>query len=439
MRESCINHAPRVRSVVIKSDYLEICENDHCEAALLSLVEFWANGAIANHSDRPRKVELGVFTSKQLHWWLLGFYSTKRIMQRIDSLKQRNFIDFEEAANHKNRRYWAHVDIIQNALDSSRQMSVDKSLEEDYSRQMSQDTPDKCLDKTDLLQTNVSTSIFSNSSLSKEELVPPTPVKENEPANGDSGSKEPTPQPLEEKNVVAQLSNNKSLGERNSSSESNSALLARDNNTKRPTRNRDGDAHFGKVKQDNYQRSLAAKIQQQPIVPIEEMQPWGNPETFQKFEAHLLEEAKKWKGCENPAGIVASKLQAIASGKAAKTEFKEWQSKQEAKTKASQAPTQPDRPPLTPEQEAWIAVTSEVHRVIEDEFWVSVAPRSGVWIVTSNVGSWSGRLDEVVARIPLQSLPTRFPSWYPECYRLALKKFPHLSLPAPATRKDRAS
>lgn len=173
MRESCINHAPKVRSVVIKSDYLEICENDHCEAALLGLVEFWANGAIANRTKSPNKIELGQFTSKDLHWWLLGFYSTKRIMQRIDKLQERGFIHFEESANHKQRRYWAHIDVIQSALDDPRQMSVDKCLKESYPRQMSEDTPDKCLDKPGLPQTNVSTSIFSNSSLSNEELVSP--------------------------------------------------------------------------------------------------------------------------------------------------------------------------------------------------------------------------------------------------------------------------
>lgn len=179
IRESCIEHNAKARSVIIKSDYLEVCEGDHCGAALLSLIEFWANGAITNNKKPPAKVRLGQFKAADLHWWLLGFYSTKRIMERIEKLRQRGFIEFEESANHKERTYWAHINVIQSAL-SSRHLSPDKCLETFVSRHLSEQnpvTPDKCLDKDESVQTNVSTSIFSNSSfLSNYNLVaPPEP------------------------------------------------------------------------------------------------------------------------------------------------------------------------------------------------------------------------------------------------------------------------
>lgn len=42
-RTSCIEHPESTPIVIIRADYLAICEDDHCRAALLAIFEWWTN------------------------------------------------------------------------------------------------------------------------------------------------------------------------------------------------------------------------------------------------------------------------------------------------------------------------------------------------------------------------------------------------------------
>lgn len=42
-KSSCITHNSRQIAVIIRQDYLAICDNNHCAAALLNIFEYWTN------------------------------------------------------------------------------------------------------------------------------------------------------------------------------------------------------------------------------------------------------------------------------------------------------------------------------------------------------------------------------------------------------------
>lgn len=261
----------------------------------------------------------------------------------------------------------------------------------------------------------------------KENTPLPLIEEKHAPAIGDFGSKEPTPQPLEKEVVsdsYSQAIESEEMGV-DSFGESKEVIAARDNKAKRVP---DGDKFFGRKAQERHQQSFAAKLQR-TVVPIEEMAPWCSFEIFKEFEAYLLEDARKW--CKsNPASVVARKLQEIASGKAVKTEFEEWQAQKEQTAQKLQPQPTEDRSALTPEQQAWIAIVEQFDFVSEGAS-AKVSLQNSIWIVTSNVAQLSGRLGEAMGRVSLESLPTKFKAWYPDCYRRAVQKFPHLPFPEP--------
>ena len=173
-RESCINHRTKERFVQLREDYVGMIaaykpgqEKDYCAAAVLSLIEYWANGKLAENSELGDRIPLG--TRKAADWTsgVIGLYSSKRVMERVRMLVELKFLEMQEATGTA-PQYWANIDIIQHALDlyvsglDPRQMSTPaKSPQTNV-----YPTPDKCLDPPDKClgepQTNVYLSIYKN-------------------------------------------------------------------------------------------------------------------------------------------------------------------------------------------------------------------------------------------------------------------------------------
>jgi hypothetical protein len=111
------------------------------------------------------------------------------------------------------------------------------------------------------------------------------------------------------------------------------------------------------------------------------------------------------------------------------------------KQSSQKVPASADRPPLTEEEQAWIALTSEIQHACPDwqDVSVVVTLQNGLWITRSNLPGCSGRLGEVMARFPLASLPSNFSDWYLKCYDRAKKKSPHLPLPEPLAKQPKVS
>lgn len=73
-RTSCIQHPPNAPLLVIRDEYLVLCEGDHCAAALLAVFEFWHNVKLANAEQAKIDVEIaakeGVEPKQSAELWI---------------------------------------------------------------------------------------------------------------------------------------------------------------------------------------------------------------------------------------------------------------------------------------------------------------------------------------------------------------------------------
>ena len=57
IKTSCVQHPVKSRIVVIREDYLCITDNDHCQAALLAVMEYWTNWKLDEIERKVQKFE----------------------------------------------------------------------------------------------------------------------------------------------------------------------------------------------------------------------------------------------------------------------------------------------------------------------------------------------------------------------------------------------
>jgi hypothetical protein len=97
-----------------------------------------------------------------------------------------------------------------------------------------------------------------------------------------------------------------------------------------------------------------------------------------------------------------------------------------------------DRAPLTPEQEIWVAIASQLGEVTNFVHLEVLWTHRG-WYVRTNIGATlHGSLESVMERLPLSTIQTKFSAYYAECYQLAKRKHPHLVLPESLEPSKRA-
>lgn len=118
-RNSCIQHPPNARVLVIRDEYLVLTDGDHCAAALLSVFEFWHNVKLANAEQAliegevadkegiapKQSPELWVYKSQaELQDDMLGLFGETKIATAI-----RWLIGQEYIATRSNPHYkWDH-------------------------------------------------------------------------------------------------------------------------------------------------------------------------------------------------------------------------------------------------------------------------------------------------------------------------------------------
>lgn len=103
-----------------------------------------------------------------------------------------------------------------------------------------------------------------------------------------------------------------------------------------------------------------------------------------------------------------------------------------AATQSHYTPTQSEQ--LTPDEQAWLAIASEVSRSNDRGAEVWVKCDGGIWGCNSNMSWWNGKIKDLAKKIPLHTLPTELHELgYAECLRRAKEKpeNSHLHFPAP--------
>lgn len=113
----CIDHSKTQQMVIIREDYLALCDGNHCAAALLNALEHWTNTKINKNSD-----DLWVYrTAKGLKDDLMGLFASATITAAAAILKAKGFIDTRHNPSHKwdrTMQYLFNVEAVQDAVNS---------------------------------------------------------------------------------------------------------------------------------------------------------------------------------------------------------------------------------------------------------------------------------------------------------------------------------
>ena len=119
-RQSCISHAPKSAYLMIRQDFLDITDGDHCESVLLALFEYWTNGAMAKPSYAASEAEPWItLTVKEMQPWLFGLYGTKKIRESLQSLCARGYLIAAKGDQYEATSYQIQSPLINSALMSA--------------------------------------------------------------------------------------------------------------------------------------------------------------------------------------------------------------------------------------------------------------------------------------------------------------------------------
>ena len=118
MKSSCISWPEKEPLILIRRSQMQLCEGDHCAAALLSYFEHWHNIKLAHrqqaeHANRVAEQHgeqgmqdtslLQFHTEEEFENGLLQLYGRKKIRQSIQFLMQKGFVTQHENPNSRFR------------------------------------------------------------------------------------------------------------------------------------------------------------------------------------------------------------------------------------------------------------------------------------------------------------------------------------------------
>lgn len=144
-RSSCIAHTPNQQLVIIRQDYLALCNGDHCAAALLNIFEYWTNvklggvqqATIANEiavsegQEPTQDTELWIYKRiPDFHAELMGLFGEKKIGTGLQTLKDLGFIYTRTNPKHKwdkTTQYLLNIETLNCAIGSGKNAASKKS------------------------------------------------------------------------------------------------------------------------------------------------------------------------------------------------------------------------------------------------------------------------------------------------------------------------
>jgi hypothetical protein len=93
-RESCIEHPAQASFVILRDEYMALCDNDACAAMLLHVFEHWTNTKLRQLEERG-KGDLWIFRSREQlrDEDLCGAFGLRRIDNALERLRILGFLD----------------------------------------------------------------------------------------------------------------------------------------------------------------------------------------------------------------------------------------------------------------------------------------------------------------------------------------------------------
>lgn len=113
-RTSCIRHPENSPFVIVRQHFVDICNGDHCGAAILAVFEFWTNCRRGSGEDDEI-----VRTREEVEWAMTGLFSRTKISESLELLASQaglGFITKRHGTLGKTNSYTLNVDRIHAAL-----------------------------------------------------------------------------------------------------------------------------------------------------------------------------------------------------------------------------------------------------------------------------------------------------------------------------------
>lgn len=103
MRTSCVWHPTNARLLMVREEFIRLCDGDHCAASLLAIFEYWHNVRLrqieqehVRHAYDPNyspNVEIWVYKSvEDLAVDLLGLYGERKVRDSLAFLVSRQYV-----------------------------------------------------------------------------------------------------------------------------------------------------------------------------------------------------------------------------------------------------------------------------------------------------------------------------------------------------------
>ena len=123
-RTSCILRLAQDPFLVIRHSYVKLLDDDHCAAALLSVLEYWANGDLASVGE----IRLRQTTVRDFAEALTGLYKDRSIRDALARLARARFVRVSgKVRDPKGRFYAIDPTVVNEALGSVTSAETPKS------------------------------------------------------------------------------------------------------------------------------------------------------------------------------------------------------------------------------------------------------------------------------------------------------------------------
>lgn len=112
-----ITAPPKVKLIMIREEYLAICNGDPCAAAILNWLERWASWRAEMKQDAWR----GPLTRAEIGMEMLGTFTAYRISRAISMLVKCGFVDVMQGVSHaydRKQMLRINVEVVQEAIDT---------------------------------------------------------------------------------------------------------------------------------------------------------------------------------------------------------------------------------------------------------------------------------------------------------------------------------
>lgn len=123
IKTSCISHEKRATMVIVREDYLQITNGNHCAAALLNYFEHWTNNKLDNEEQKAAEQEIaskGGITLEDTDLWIfasaekisvdmLDLYSATKIRAALEWLVDVGFIQRRNNPKYGWDRTWQYL------------------------------------------------------------------------------------------------------------------------------------------------------------------------------------------------------------------------------------------------------------------------------------------------------------------------------------------